>query len=149
MEETFSNGIFVGAVLPLAGYLIVHWLNASREKTARYAAACKDFRTTIIATTADIPEANEHWDNCVLMRIPEVVRKLEIAVAIFAYFLPGSKKKNLHKAWDEMKTLLEEEIPKALSAANILYGGGPMSAPNVKARFYRLKESMLASADQT
>ncbi|MZR61535.1 hypothetical protein [Alcanivorax sp. DP30] len=142
-------GVLTGAILPLFGYLAFHYLASSREKSSRLAKACQDFRVAVIEATSKIPKSNKHWDNDVLNEIPDAIRKIETAVAIFKYFLRGCKSKDLENEFTSLRALAEKDIPQALTTENVMYGGGQHTPEQARSLFWEKIEELKRYAKKT
>jgi hypothetical protein len=138
---TVVGGIFVA--------FLIHYLSKKRESIARHAAACSDFRAAIQTAVIKIPSASQHWSNEVLATLPNVSIAFGLAVAAFSHHLSGSNRLRFESAWLDMKKHCEEQIPKALSASEVLYGGGKAATQAVKETFHAHVKTLLSYAPQT
>ncbi|OOG36809.1 hypothetical protein [Rhodanobacter sp. C05] len=138
----------IGVVGALIVAVINHHLSKRRESVARAAMAGAKFRGSVEASLADVPPADKHWSNEVLIAFPSMLQKLGIAVAEFKPFLPGETASSFESQWHALKAQ-EEKIPKALSAAELLYGGGSLVAKASKEEFHAVVKRLLSYAQQT
>lgn len=148
-NEITIYGVMVGAVLPLLGYVIFHWLASTREKESRLAKASNDFRESILKAKSGVPDYKQHWDNNVLTKMPAVLDEIKIAVNIYSYFLSDSHRFNLNEIYKTFQNHVENNIPQALSAANVMYGGGQATPEEAKKQFNELIENLLSYASKT
>ena len=148
MLESFNANPFtvLGAVLlaAFAGYIA--WRNNFKTRQANAAAA---FRASVHAAIADVPEAAKHWDNNLLANLQSRLSALGLAVLAFAPFLNPVSRRGFLQKWGAMKAHCAKDIPQALSAAEVLYGGGTPVALAAKQAFHAHAKDLLSYAQQT
>lgn len=98
---------------------------------------------------SSVPPASEHWNNQVLSIFPEICTTIEVAVGEFQPFLSPKSGFNLEAEYIAFKQHCKEKIPKALSAAELMYGGGTVTAKESKQQFHKHIENLLCFATET
>ena len=96
-----------------------------------------------------MPEPERHWGNPVLESMPEVVVNIGKAVAQFKPFIQGKRGEEFEDEWLNLKAHIVTQIPKALSTAEILYGGGTALARRSKEKFHEHVKRLLEFANET
>lgn len=144
---------FIAAGITVAGAIgvaiLAHKFSARREAIARTAAACVKFRGAIASVISGIPPADTYWDNKLLSTLPSLCTSIEIAVVEFRPFLASESRNRFDDEWKALKKHCEEQIPKALSDSEILYGGGPFVAKASKKQFSAHISNLLSFATET
>lgn len=125
-------GVLVGAILPLAGYLIVHYLALSRDSASRKSQACNDFRKKVVEAESKIPNFNLHWNDLEISKLSESFKDIETAAEIFKYFLKGKEREQFDSALQLLRNLVNTHVPNALSKANIMYPGDQRTPKQAK-----------------
>lgn len=148
MEITIL-GVLIGAILPLFGYLAVHYLASSRDKESRYAKACNDFRGKVIDATSDIPKADVCWDNEALINVPIAIKKISNSVEIFKYFLKTSDQTKMENTFLNINEIGENKLPSALSTVNVMYSGGQQTPEEARTDFWDEVEKLKSYARNT
>jgi hypothetical protein len=139
----------IGIVITLFGFIIVHRLSMWREKQSRRISACNSFRNTVIAVVSRVPHADKHWEKPILDDMPKFVVELGSAVALLKPSLSKTERKQLENEWLNLKSHIENQLPKALSAAEVLYGGGSEMAQKSKIKFHKQAQKLLNLANET
>jgi len=139
----------IAAAVSLFVLLATHQLSKWRESSSRHAAACSKFRATVLDAVSEIPVAPEHWSNAVLSTIPGVCKTIEVAVREFRPFLRKERAIHLDAEWNALKEHCEEKIPKALSPAELMYGGGSAVARKAKEQVHAHIQNLLSLAAET
>lgn len=147
--ETMLIGIILTSTITLFGFIAVHRLSVSREKKARYAAACGEFRRSIMSSKARVPPAHEHWENSALEEIPAVRNEIETAVVVFSPHVSSNSKGEFEEKWRSLEILIENKIPKAVPAAEIIHRGGSFTASKTKEQFHQYVNDLLEYAKET
>lgn len=128
---------------------VIHWLSKRREAATRRAASCSRFRAAVLSAVAAIPTASEHWDNQVLSSLSAICTTIGVAVGEFRPFVTSRHLVGLDNEWGALKKHCEEQIPKALSAAELMYGGGTPIAGSAKEKFHAHVQNLLSFAKET
>lgn len=147
--ETVSIISLLSIIVALCGYIIFHHLTLKREKISRLAESSNIFRNSVLKSVSHIPKANDHWDNKTLKSMPNVVIELELAVELFKVFLSKTNKENFEKEWSYLKKHIENQIPKSLSTAKVMYDGGAPLAKEAKEKFHEQLQKILNYAKET
>jgi len=137
----------VTAVVMLVGILAAHRLSMSRERRAQRVAACSKFRSIVLAGSSLVPAAEYQWDKTVLPVLQTIANDIGVAVTEFAPHI-GTRKHLLQREYQSFAVHCRETIPKALDAAEILYGGGPTSAAVAKQDYYARVQRLVAYASE-
>lgn len=137
------------AIIGLAGVYLAHRLSKRREGIARTATACAKFRTAIISAISSIPPVTKHWDNQVLSILPSTCTIIGVAVAEFSPFIAKESLVSFEIEWQAFKKHCEEQIPKALSVSEVLYGGASPIVKVSKEKFYSHVQTLLSFAKET
>jgi len=125
-------GVLVGAILPLAGYLIVHHLAMTRDTMSRKYQACNDFRKKIIEAESKMPNSNLHWDDSDVSKVLQSFKDIETAAEIFKYFLKGKERDDFDLVLQLLRNIVNTLIPNALSAVNVMYPGDQRTPKQAK-----------------
>ena len=142
------TAVLIGAAIPLLGFIVVHRLNLSRERKSRLASACAAFRAAITFAASRVPEPEKHWENLVLDGMPQIVANIGTAVVQFKPFIQGKRRGEFEAEWLNLKAHIETQIPKALSPAEIMYGGGAAMARESKKKFHERVNRLLEFANE-
>lgn len=148
-EDITIWGILVGAILPLLGYLVFHWLATAREGSSRKAKATNDFRESIIRAVSVLPEVNTHWGNEVTSSFPSILQEINTASEIYKYFLNPKERVKFKRTLMQLENLLKTHLPSSLSAPNIMYPGEQRTAEQAKTELNGKIEELKSYASKT
>ena len=81
--------------------------------------------------------------------MPIVLDEIKIAVNIYAYFLSDYLRLNLEGIFKKLEEHVKNDIPEALSAPNVIYGGGQQTRNDAKELFYKYIDDLLSYAKKT
>lgn len=137
------------AAISLGGIYLAHLFSKRRESITRHAAACSKFRAAVLSAVSGIPAATVHWDNQILSSLPTMCTTIGLAVDEFRPFVTGDRLAGLDNEWDALKQHCEDQIPKALSAAELMYGGGSPVAKSAKEQLHAHVKNLLSLAKET
>lgn len=143
-----DNALLV-VVIALVGWFVVHRLSMQRERRSRHASACNAFRSKIISAVSRVPQADKHWGSEILEDMPKIVIEMGEAVSLFKLSLTKKRRNKLDSEWLDIKSHIETQVPKALSAAEVLYGGGSAMAKDAKVTFHEKIQNLLNFANET
>ncbi|RYG97027.1 MAG: hypothetical protein EON58_10715 [Alphaproteobacteria bacterium] len=140
--DTKESLALMAAAVTLFGLLAAHRLHFWRDKQKWKADATSAFRMTLSASVSQIPASSEHWGNDVLEKMPSVLREIRVAVDQFAPTLAPRTASSFNKDFAKLRELVEVKLPKSLSSAEILYGGGQYVAKATKVEVHRCIEAL-------
>ncbi len=147
-SSTSIIAVVIAAGVALAVPVVNHILSRRRESAARLAAACTAFRKDIETAASVVPPASQGWGNEVVAALPTVCKSVETAAKTFSPFLPKDQRRKFLAAHKVFKLHCTEAIPKALSNAEIMYGGGASGAKAARQRFYSHLNGLLSYAQE-
>lgn len=139
----------LGIAGSLAVLLLRHWLEKSKDRSARRASASVKFRSVIYEVTTTISNTNGHWVSDADVILNATLPKIKTAVAEFRPFVVFYRRHRFDRAWNAYRQHCVENIPEQLGMPNIFYGTGPQGAKEAKKTFYRNVETLLSFAKQT
>ena len=138
----------VATAVTLFTVIAVHRLTLWRDLRSRRVQASAKFRAAIHSAIVNVPPVSEHWGNAVTPALSNATASIGLAVAEFAPHT-GYRKQVIVQEFDLLKRHCVVELPKALSHAEILYGGGSSAAKEAKEQFYIHIQKLLSFADET
>jgi hypothetical protein len=141
-----SRWVIVGTI---GVAFLSYYFGRRNNRSARHAAAAQTFRPAIRAAIDSIPLSDAHWNSDVISKFPVLCRDINRAVSEFNHFLPWYRRHSFCHVWQELKHHCDEEIPKALSAAEKIYGGGPAATALAKENFHVHVNKLLSYATYT
>lgn len=148
-EQGVPVPILAAAITVVGAFAVaalVHFLSKRREVQGRAAAACSAFRGEIESVVSRVPPATEHWDHDSLASLSTICSEISVAAAKLAPFLEANTRTKLLTEVETLKLHCEENLPKALSPAEIIYGGGQIVAETVKRQFHDHVRTILSYA---
>ena len=150
--DLFNNpsvvAALVAAAVTLFTVIAVHRLTLWRDLRSRRVQASAKFRAAIHSAIANVPPVSEHWGNSINPALSNVSASVSVAVTEFAPHT-GFRKRVLVQELELLKSHCVVELPKALSHAEILYGGGSLAAKEAKEQLYTHIQKLLSFADET
>lgn len=143
------EGILTGAILPMAGYFVFHWLATKREGNSRKTQASNSYREKIILACSELPSAEEHWGMEVAEAHWEAFRKIAVASEVYKYFLSPTKVKKFENTLKLLENLVTLHMPSSLAKDNIIYPVNARKPQQVKSEFRSRIEELLLFANET
>ena len=137
----------VAGAIALAIALLTHRLSLWRDSRASRIAGCHKFRSTVVGVTELVPAAQLHWDKSVIPVLVVIANDVERAAKELGPHI-GVKSVLLHREVGAFSGLCREAIPRALSAAEVLYGTGPSGAASAKLKYHASVEKLLSYASE-
>lgn len=141
--------VLITAAVSLFAVVATHQLAMRRDSRNRMMSAATNFRDAIRVATVGIPLATEHWGSDIVAHLPAVCRGIETAVFEFKNLIPYRNRNRFLSVWQELNRHCNEEMPRALSPAEKLYGGAPSAAFSAKEKFHHKLEKLLSFAKST
>ena len=114
--------------------------------------ASTKFRSAVLTSTSRIPGVNEHWGSEVVDQLPKICSDVKLAVFEFEPHLQGLTNHKAQRFISDRESLerhCSEHVPKSLSAAEVMFGGGPSGALKAKEQFFGLVKQLLRQARET
>lgn len=142
-------GVLVGAVLPLAGYIVVHRLAMHRDVVSRKALAGNDFRRKVIEALSRLPEASRHWLEQDLINLPVIYKEIETASEIFRYFLAEKDREQFSATLTLLKNQMIVHVPQAHETANVFYPSNERTPDQAKEELMTRIEELKSYAEKT
>jgi hypothetical protein len=137
----------IGLAGLLLGALLVHRLTLWRDRRTQRVAANAKFRSTVLVVSGLVPGPEHHWDKTVLPVLLVIANDVEKAAAELKPHL-GAKGLLLERRVKTFTTLCRETIPKATSAAELLYGAGPGAASDARKQYYVNVQALVSVASE-